>query len=326
MSSKNNLDLDLIKKYVLSLEISQEELIILSNKAIDWWETSLEDLGYWVDNRLKPNLFRIDDDWYARMCIDALKTIQTTTPSDYWSSRQRDMLQIWWDTIRWYLAEYAVLLFFKTNWGIDVRLWHEQGNLEDYLNTDIYSYRIKKWESFKKPLINIWIKWTKFNWIWLDMPGNQFSHSHIQILVKVWVSRDHLLAYLNHINVFKDNLFKKWIELWITDKTEVDDICWKLPKFSSIFAYIAGFVVTWEEKYMELDYKGKKWRKNYEITSWNWPFNKEKDLEIIKKKESVDWKIKFLWVGEFAHSGYLFNAWKLLWKKEDWERYIIEKL
>lgn len=268
----------------------------------------------------------IDEVGYARMCIDALKILKSTAATDYGSSRQRDLGQLWGDMTRGYLAEYAFMLFLQKNWNIEAELGHEKGDLKDYLPSDIHKIK-KNSEPLREPKIKIGIKGTKWNGIWFDIPGAQFNHSDIHILVKVGTNRDHLFAYFKHISVFKDKILKKGIELGAINQQEADSLFDSLPLFQPIPAYIAGFVVK-NKEYKPLSYTGKKGRKNYNIESWNGEI-KSGDLQKIKEKEklSTNGKIKFEGIGDFSHeNGYLFNVGNLLWEKEDWEKFVIKSL
>ena len=40
----------------------------------------------WYENRFKHSVVLIDEDEYAKMCIDALKTAPSTAPTDFGSS------------------------------------------------------------------------------------------------------------------------------------------------------------------------------------------------------------------------------------------------
>lgn len=227
---------------------------------------------------------------------------------------------------RGYLAEYAFMLFLQKNWNIEAELGHEKGDLKDYLPSDIHKIK-KNSEPLREPKIKIGIKGTKWNGIWFDIPGAQFNHSDIHILVKVGTNRDHLFAYFKHISVFKDKILKKGIELGAINQQEADSLFDSLPLFQPIPAYIAGFVVK-NKEYKPLSYTGKKGRKNYNIESWNGEI-KSGDLQKIKEKEklSTNGKIKFEGIGDFSHeNGYLFNVGNLFWKKEDWEKFVINFL
>jgi len=214
---------------------------------------------------------------------------------------------MWGDMTRGYLAEYAFILFLKQHWNITAELGHEKGDLQDYLPLDIHKIQ-KNSESSRDPKIKIGIKRTKMNGIWLDVPGAEFNHSDVHILVKVGTSHDHLFAYFKHISVFKDKILKKGMELGVIDQEETDSLFDNLPLFQSIPAYIAGFVIQ-NKKYKLLDYSGKKGRLHYNIQSWNGEM-KSGDLEKIKVKEKLTQKgkVKFEGIGDFSHeNGYLFK-------------------
>lgn len=259
------------------------------------------------------------------MCIDALKILERTAATDYGSSRQRDLGQLWGDMTRGYLAELAFILYLKQRWGIDAELGHEVGELEEFLPTDIH--KVKKDDKIRDPKIKIGIKGTKWNGIWFDIPGAQFHHSDIQIFVKVGTSRDHLFAYFKHISVFKDKILKKGIEVGSLDKEEADTIYDRLPAFQKIPAYISGFAIV-DSKYDDLPYSGKKGRIHFTVQSWKGEV-KPGDLDRIKTKEELpgNGKVQFEGIGSFAHDrGFLFNVGNLLWKEDDWKKYVIDPM
>lgn len=309
------------------LQIPEKEAEIILKKAEAGKEFSDDlSLELWLNKRFLPNIVLIDEVGYANMCIDALKILKSTAATDYGSSRQRDLGQLWGDMTRGYLAEYAFILFLQKNWNINANLGHEKGSLQDYLPSDIHQIK-KDSEPLRNPRIKIGIKGTKWNGIWLDIPGAQFNHSDIHILVKVGTSRDHLFAYFKHISIFKDKILKKGIEIGALNQQEADLLYDNLPLFQQIPAYVAGFTVT-NRKYDDLPYNGKKGRKNYKIDSWNGAM-KSGDLQRIKEKEGLqlNGKVEFEGIGEFSHeNGHLFNIGSLLWKKTDWEKFVIKPL
>jgi hypothetical protein len=304
-----------------NLNISEIEALKILEKAKAGQEfIDDSDVEEWLEERFLPNIVLIDENGYEKMCIEALKKSAT----DYGSSRQRDFGQLWGDMTRGYLAEYAFVLFLEKVWGIKADLGHESGNLKDYLPCDIHTIQ-KTGEIIRKPNLNIGIKGTKWNGIWLDIPNNQFNHSDIHILVKVGVSRDHLFAYFRHISVFKDKILKKGIEIGCLDQTSANILFDDLPSFKPIVAYISGFAMK-DKEYKSLDYSGKKGRKNFTIKSWNGQY-KETDLAEIKKLENINGKVEFEGIGTFSHNqSFLFNVGNLLWKKEDWEKHLINKI
>jgi len=308
-----------------TLQIPQDSAEIIVNKASAGQEffdnVSLET---WLNERFLPNIVLIDEVGYAKMCIDALKILKSTAATDYGSSRQRDLGQLWGDMTRGYLAEYAFILFLQKKWNIQAELGHEKGELKDYLPSDIHKIQ-KKLETLREPKIKIGIKGVKWNGIWFDIQGAQFHHSDIHVLVKVGTSRDHLFAYFKHISVFKDKVLKKGIELGVLNQKDADILFDNLPLFQSIPAYIAGFVIS-NNQYKNLDYSGKKGRKNFTINTWNGEI-KSGDLDSIKKIEKINGKIEFEGIKKFAHDkGYLFNVGNLLWEKKDWEKFVINPL
>ena len=103
-----------IEKIKKTLGIEEDEVKKILEKAIAGGEFVDEsDLKVWLEQRFLPNCILIDEIGYAKMCVDALKILSTTAPTDYGSSRQRDMGQLWADMTRGYLGELACLKFFE---------------------------------------------------------------------------------------------------------------------------------------------------------------------------------------------------------------------
>ncbi|MEW6535546.1 MAG: hypothetical protein AB1454_07975 [Candidatus Auribacterota bacterium] len=274
----------------------------------------------WIEQRLIPNCVFINQNEYAEMCVDALKILSTTAATDYGSSRQRDLGQLWADMTRGYLGEIAFVKFLKEKHNIDARLGHDIGTLSDYLPSDIHEIK-KGNEYFRSPRIEISIKTSKWNGIWLDIPGDQFNHSYVHVFIKIGAGRDHLFAFFKEISVFKDKVLRKGVEVGSLSETEADQLYDNLPSFTPIPAYICGFVLR-DTPYSTLDYSGKKGKKHYTIKSWNGSI-RPNDLSEIKDREKVDGNVNFEGIGTFAHdSGYLFNTGNLLWQHTDWQRVI----
>jgi len=315
---------EVIRKVSESLSISEEdaELVVSKAEIGDEVESSLEN---WLNNRFLPNVVFIDQQGYAQMCIDALKILGKTAATDYGGSRQRDLGHLWADMTRGYLGELAFKLFLKQKWNVEVYLDHEVGELRDYLPTDIHKVK-KQGENERPPRIKVGLKTTKWNGIWLDIPGDQFNHSDVHMLIKVGTGRDHLFAYFKSISVFKDKVLKVGRDLGLLSVEESELLFEKLPSFNLIPAYICGFV--WKNRdYEPLSYSGRKGRMHYTITGWNGPI-RPGDLERIKEQESITTRgaVKFKGIGRFTHdSGYLFNAGNLRWSDDEW-RGVIESM
>jgi hypothetical protein len=306
------------------LSIPKEDAEKILEKAEAGGEiTNTFDVEKWLKERFLPNCVFIDEDGYTRMCVDALKILSSTAATDYGSSRQRDMGQLWADMTRGYLGELAFIQFLEQKWGIKGELGHEAGALEDFLPEDIKQIK-KPNEAARKPKVKLSIKTTKWNGIWLDIPGDQFNHSDVHVLVKVGAGRDHLFAFFKKISVFKDKVLKRGQDVGVLTADSASELFDKLPSFKPIPAYICGFALN-GKKHSTLAYSGKKGRKNYTILSWNGPINPG-DIDEIKKREGVAGKVSFEGIGDFAHDkGYLFNTGNLLWKDDDWKS-IIEKI
>ncbi len=302
------------------LSLCESEASMILEKAIIGGETTEIDSISWLNNRFLPNIISIDEDGYARMCIDALKILGSTAPTDYGSSRQRDMGQLWADMTRGYLGEYAFLKFLDQKWNLKAELGHDAGEMKDYLPMDIHKI-MERTDEYRQPKIKISVKTTKWNGIWLDIPGDQFNHSDAHVLVKIGAGRDHLFAFFKSISVFKDKVLRKGEALGAISSAESSSIFDKLPSFKPIPAYICGFALG-GESYPSLSYSGKKGKKNFTIKSWRGPINPN-DLETIKIKEQISGKVSFEGIGEFAHDkGYLFNTGSLLCGNNDWDNLI----
>lgn len=297
---------------------------VIIEKAISGGEIAAErDIDKWFSDRFIKNCVLIDETGYSKMCVNALKILSTTAATDYGSARQRDLGQMWADMTRGYLGELAFTIFLKNNWKISAELGHEIGKIDDYLPMDIHKVK-KEGEECRLPRLKIGIKAAKWNGIWFDIPGAQFEHSDIHVLVKVAAGRDHLFAFFKAISVFKDKVLKRGKEVGSLTDDEADRLFESLPSFKPVPAYICGFINK-AEKYSELSYKGKMGRKHYTITSWNGPICAG-DLEKIKNLNGVSGKVEFVGIKEFSHpAGYLFNTGSLIWKDEEWAK-VCEKL
>lgn len=302
------------------LGLNPEDAFLVIKKALEGGETGIENVEDWVNNRFIPNCIEIDKDEYALMCVNALKSVFSVAASDYGSSRQRDLGQMWADMIRGYLGEIAFVKFLKANWNIQADIGHEKGKLSDFLPMDIHQITLPD-EPSRKPKLNISIKTSKWNGIWLDIPGNQFEHSDIHVFVKIGAGRDHLFAFFKEISVFRDKVLPIGEKVGSLTKAESESIFESLPSFVPIKAYICGFVSKFK-KYQPLSYSGKKGRKNFTIHGWNGPISAG-DLDKIKEMENVVGKSAFSGIGEFSHDqGYLFNTGNLVWSKSDWDNVI----
>jgi hypothetical protein len=311
---------DFANKFSDKLGLGLEDSILVVKKALEGKETTVENMENWANHRFIPNCVEINKDEYALMCVNALKSVFNLAATDYGSSRQRDLGQMWADVIRGYLGEIAFIKFLKIKWDIEADIGHESGNLGDYLPMDIHEVK-HPGEAHRKPKINISIKTSKWNGIWLDIPGDQFDHSDIHVFVKIGAGRDHLFAFFKEISVFRDKVLKIGEDVGSLTKKESEQLYKSLPSFTPIKAYICGFALK-SERYDQLSYSGSKGRKNFTVQGWNGPLSKG-DLDKIKKTENISGKVSFSGIGEFSHDhGYLFNTGNLTWSKANWDNVI----
>lgn len=301
--------------------VSADEAALIVEKAISGGEiTPAVSPRIWLRDRWKPNCVAIDESGYARMCIDALRILSSAAGTDHGTSRQRDIGQMWADMTRGYLGELAFSLLLEKRWGVKALLDHKAGPIEDYLSMDIHQVQ-KPGEAVRKPRLKIGVKTTKWNGIWLDIPGQQHKKSDIHVFVKIGAGRDHLLSFFKAISVFKDKVLKRGVEVGALDEKEAGTLFDKLPSFRPISAYVCGFARS-KDRRRALSYGGRKGRINYTIESWNGPIHSG-DLDKIREREGISGKAVFEGIGEFAHdSGHLFNAGRLLWSQQDWESVI----
>ncbi|ERM90907.1 hypothetical protein O163_13305 [Caldanaerobacter subterraneus subsp. yonseiensis KB-1] len=200
-----------------------------------------KDFDEWFEKRFKYQLVWLDKDDYLRALVRALWLAPNFAGTDFGSSRQRDMAQVWTDTARGFLGEIAVAKFLLEKFSIESASDIRRGNLADFLPTDIHRIKVPDGE-WREPHLNISIKTTKFNGRWLDVPGAQIDHSDIFILVKIGVSRNHFLAFLKAISFLRDKLFPQAVALGELDEEKKEALWKEIPPFDPIPAYIAGFL------------------------------------------------------------------------------------
>jgi hypothetical protein len=221
---------------------------------------------------------------------------------------------------RGYLGEFAFQKTLKDRWRIEAELGHEVGNLTEYLPLDIHQIR-RDGEAARAPRLKISIKTTKWNGIWLDIPGDQFDHSDIHVLVKIGAGRDHLFGFFKSISVFRDKILLRGQEVGALSALEAGVLYDALPSFRPVSAYVSGFVRK-DDNFENLPYGGRAGTKNFTVSSWNGPI-RVGDLDAIKEQEGIRGTVRFAGIGEFSHdSGYLFNVGSLRWTEAQWREVI----
>ena len=280
-----------------------------------------DECGKWLKNRLKENTIFLDKSDYEEMCLNALKVLNNFPGTDFGSSRQRDFNQKWADTTRGYLGEKAFQKFLLQKFKINSKLKHTSGERKDYDGTDIDQIKKKGEENFRQPQKNIGVKTTKFNGIWLDIPGQQFEHYEYHVLIKLILEINHIFSFFKEISIFKDKLLKRAIEKGYFTNREAESFFSEIPSLTRIPAYIAGFVESREFllNRSEYEYTGKKGIKHYTIISWKGKY-KQSFLSDIKNRYNIEGEVKFQSIGKFSHQdAYIFNTNSLRWSNTDWK-------
>jgi hypothetical protein len=192
--------------------------------------------------RLSFQLVWLDSADYTRALVRAIWLAPRFAATDFGTSRQRDLAQVWTDTARGFLGEIGVQRFLQVRFGIDCKLTTRRGELEEFLPSDIEKIRKPEDTAFKEPRLTVSIKTGKFNARWLDLPGAQFGHSDVYSFVKLGIARTHFLSFLKNISFIRDKLIPKAQELRELDDQDAQELWDELPDFEPIPAYIAGFL------------------------------------------------------------------------------------
>jgi len=271
----------------------------------------------------------LDENDYLKAALHALRLAPRIAATDYGTARQRDLGQLWADTIRGFLGEIAFVKWLREKYGLSAVLDYRRGSLEEFLLSDIKSI------NGRQPGLKISIKTTKLNGIWLDIPGAQIEHSDVYVLVRVGVIREHLIAFFKKISVIRDKLMKTALERGLLREEELSEIWDSLPEFSSLPAYVAGFLDKAElsehinNKYSIIEADGEIKVKRIIINKYLGFWHPEENIYLKNFREFLrqkgknirdDMKIEFEGIGDFSRTLHFIASSGLLKKrKEDWD-------
>jgi len=194
----------------------------------------------WLKERVKSRLVWLGREDYARALVRALWLAPRFAATDFGGARQRDFAQVWTDTARGFLGEIAFQKFLGDRFGVKVRLDARRGALEEFLPSDVKV--VDSAGRLRDAKTKISVKTTKFNGRWLDLPGAQFDHSDVFVLVKIGISRLHFSAFLKDISFLRDKLFAWAKDLGELNEEQANELWEETPDFTPIPAYIAGYV------------------------------------------------------------------------------------
>lgn len=186
---------------------------------------------------LKDAYIELDESDYAKAAIYALYLAPRLAATDYGTTRQRDLAQLWTDALRGLLGEVAFIKWLNARFGVKAEPDYSRGSLKECLPSDIK--RVDR----REPRLKISIKTTKLSGIWLDVPYKQVEHSDVFILVRVGITREHFLAFLKAISVIRDKILAKAKELEVLPEEEIERLWNEIPNFRRIPAIIVGFIM-----------------------------------------------------------------------------------
>jgi len=201
----------------------------------------------WLQNRFLPQLIWLDKDDYTRAITRALPQALKMTASDFGSSRQRDLGQLWTDTARGFMGEIAVKKFLeeKFNTIVEPDISTDK-TIDEYISTDIKSVSKILGVNMvsRPPHQKISIKTGKFNARWLDeYSAKKAQNIDIFIFVRIGTGRDHFIAFLKSISFLGTKLFPEAERLGELNAETKESLWNSIPTFQGIPAYISGFLL-----------------------------------------------------------------------------------
>lgn len=232
----------------LGQQISESNSIDLAKQIVRGADggSEFDENGFeeWLNNRFLPQTIWLSSDDYARGITRALPQALIFAGSDFGSSKQRDLGQLWTDTARGLLGEIAVQRFFTEKLGMHIQQDTSlDQDLDDYISTDIKFVKSPSGE-YRPTKINTSIKTGKFNARWLDeYSAPKIAQIDAFIFVRLGTPKEHFVAYLKDISFLKSKLFPKAIELGELT-TDASAALWdSIPEFEPIPAYVSGFLM-----------------------------------------------------------------------------------
>jgi len=292
----------------------------------------------------------LDENDYLTAAVHGLRLAPKLAATDYGTSRQRDLGQLWTDAIRGFLGEIAFVKWLKQRFGVEAELDFRRGALEEFLPSDIRRVKGPSDEEPREPKLKVSVKMTKIGGIWLDVPYEQIAHSDIFVLVRVGITREHFVAFLKKISVLKNKIFEEAIKHGIVTQDELKEIWEKVPDFTPVPAYVAGFIDKREietlianQRIIEVGGRvgGRKRTKltiNRYLGLWD-PREKERYKQIIIERckalkscsdierlaSGAEFDIEFELIGSFSETlHFIASSGVLKKKKEDWEKVLKE--
>ena len=326
-SEVKNLFDNMLKKYLPDLD--QDQATKLVNSAVTGGEIHKSfSFEMWLQQRASFGTVMLDSTDYVTALTHALRIAPNLAATDYGTSRQRDLGQLWTDVARGFLGEIGLAKFMRERFGLDLVLDYTLGPIADYLPSDIKAIKIAD-GNLVEPSVKISFKTTKFNGIWLDIPGAQIGHSDVFVLIKLGISREHFLAFLKWISFIRDKLLPRAVESGAINKTQANNLWDSLPEFKKIPCYICGFL---DDRLIksppEPVYRAQHTRagnlKGYLMKSYVGWVKGRKPQIVPEELGKVDWQFES--IGAFsAEDHFVANTGSLIFSDLEWKD-LVKKL
>jgi len=282
----------------------------------------------WLQQRASFGTVMLDSMDYVTALTHALRVAPNLAPTDYGTSRQRDLGQLWTDVARGFLGEIGFAKFMRERFGLDLVLDYSLGPIEEYLPSDIKAIKMPD-GNLVEPGVKISFKTTKFSGIWLDIPGAQIGHSDVFVLIKLGIPREHFLAFLKWISFIKDKLLPHAVESGAINQTQAQDLWDSLPEFKKIPCYICGFL---DDRLIKSPpgpvFRAEHTRagtlKGYLMQSYvGWVKDRKPEL-VPEELRSANWRFES--IGTFsAEEHFVANAGSLIFSDLEWKN-LVKKL
>lgn len=317
----------LLENKISNVNAREELSEQLLKGAVDGGEMESTKFDDWFSSRLKPQMVWLEKDDYLKALVNALWLAPIFAGTDFGSSRQRDLAQVWTDTARGFLGEAAFCKFLEGRYGISVRTDTRRGRLEEFLPSDISEVKARN-SDWRKCRLRVSVKTTKFNGRWMDLPGAQLDHSDAFVLIKLGILRHHFVSFLKAVSFIKDKLIPSAKELNVLDNGDAARLWDEIPSFEPIPAYVAGFLIKRDLKLpihsVTPRLKGRGEKRRIVITKGVGLFDREalrQCPEIKKLAESKSYPIVIEPIGELTEKHFYANSGALKYG-DDWKRLV----
>jgi hypothetical protein len=202
---------------------------------------SADDLVEWYENQVLRLTVELSQEDYERASAYSFYDILVgeLDQTDFGSGgRQRSLGQHLEDALGGYLAEFAVAKFLE-NKGLEIVNLDlgRNAEVEEMKGSDIVS--ISSNGDLKPPELDIQIKKSKPGSMWLPLNTKDENDADVYILARVGLPNEHLVMYLQTLDVFEEIIES-------LDDERQNKLIKEIPPFNNIPVHISGFA-NWSE-------------------------------------------------------------------------------